>query len=641
MPIATLTNIERTFGQRVLFDKLNLNIYRGERIGLIGDNGAGKTSLFKALLGELALDAGTAAVNKSIKVGHLQQDPVFDPQNTVIDEAELAFGELHALSHRLRDLEHAMAGLEGEALHKVLERYQKSQHEFDLAGGYAWQHKLEGTLQGIGLEKETWQQQVTTLSGGQRSRLALAKLLIAQPDLLLLDEPTNHLDLAAIEWLERYLLDFSGAVLLISHDRFLLDRLATRIVWLTGCKLKSYKGNYTAFVKQRELEELTQARQYEQQQADIEKQQEFIRRFQAGQRSKESRGRLTRLERFMKSDAMVTDVAKQHKIKLSLSTDQRAGDRVLDVRELSKSYDSRQLWKNIGFEMKRGERIGVIGPNGSGKTTLLEVLLGRRDADAGELRWGANLNIGYYDQRLGVEEFDPENTVMEEVMMDRQASLQDLRSVLALMLFRNDDVNKKIGMLSGGERARVRLAQLLLDKPNVLVLDEPTNHLDIASREALEGAMSTFEGTMICVSHDRYFLDKVVNRLFVVKPPDIEKFDGNYTTWHEKVKAEEEAQIARDELREKRSRAMESAKPQAAREQKKDNPYLRPFGRLSTPELEALITDTEIELAELQDQYAGSQAFKNPAQAKQAHAEHEALAKKLEQLEAEYFERAE
>ena len=230
-------------------------------------------------------------------------------------------------------------------------------------------------------------------------------------------------------------------------------------------------------------------------------------------------------------------------------------------------------------------------------------------------------------------------------MMDRQASLQDLRSVLALMLFRNDDVNKKIAMLSGGERARVRLAQLLLDKPNVLVLDEPTNHLDIASREALEGAMSTFEGTMICVSHDRYFLDKVVNRLFVVKPPDIEKFDGNYSAWHEKVKAEEEAAAEREEMREKRSRAMQGPKPQAAKktdkDARRDNPYLRPFGRLSTAELEALITDTEIELAERQEQFAGSEAFRNPAKAKQAHAEHEALAKKLEQLEAEYFERAE
>jgi len=642
MPIATLTNLEKTFGQRVLFDKLNLNVYRGERIGLIGDNGAGKTSLFKALLGELIPDAGTAAVNKSIKVGHLRQDPVFDPNNTVIDEAELAFAELHALSHRLRDLEHEMANLAGDALEGVLKKYQTVQHEFDLAGGYAWQHKLEATLQGIGLEKAIWNQNVTTLSGGQRSRLALAKLLIAQPDLLLLDEPTNHLDLSAIEWLERYLSDFSGAVVLISHDRFLLDRLATRIAWLTQHRLKSYKGNYTAFIKQRELEELTQQRQYEQQQADIEKQQEFIRRFQAGQRSKEARGRATRLERFMKSDAMVGAVAKQHNIRLSLSTDQRAGDRVLEVRDLAKAYDSKQLWRDLRFEIKRGERIGVIGPNGAGKTTLLEVLLGRRDADGGELRWGANLNIGYYDQRLGVEEFDPENTVMEEVMADRQAPLQDLRDVLALMLFRGDDANKKIAMLSGGERARVRLAQLLLDKPNVLVLDEPTNHLDIASREALENAMAGFEGTILCVSHDRYFLDKVVKRMFVVTPPNLEQFDGNYSAWQAKQKALAEEATARAE-RAKASGG--AAKPPAAKPKsegsKKDNPYLRPFGRLSTEDLERQITETEIAVAECQEQFADPAAFKEPGNAQRLQKEMETLTKKLEQLEAEYFAREE
>src|SRR3954452_18582292 len=541
MPIATLTNIEKTFGQRVLFDKLNLNVYRGERIGLIGDNGAGKTSLFKALLGELPLDAGTAAVNKSVKIGHLRQDPVFDPDNTVIDEAELAFAELHETSHRLRELEHEMAHLSGEALDKVLERYQKLQHDFEIAGGYAWRHKLEATLQGIGLEKDLWEQNVATLSGGQRSPLALAKLLTAEPDLLLLDEPTNHLDLAAIDWLERYLLDYGGAVLLISHDSYVLDRLATRIVWLTGCKLKSYKGNYSAFVQQRELEELTQRRQFEQQQADIEKQQEFIRRFQAGQRSKEARGRATRLERFMKSEEMVSAVSKQHKIHLSLSTDQRAGDRVLDVRELSKAYDSRQLWRDVKFEIKRGERVGVIGPNGAGKTTLLEVLLGRRDADAGNVRWGANLNIGYYDQRLGMEEFHPENTVMEEVLGDRSVKEQQLRDTLATLLFRGEDVYKRIGMLSGGERARVRLAQLLLDRPNVLVLDEPTNHLDIASCEALEGALSSFDGTILCVSHDRYFLDQVVGRLLVLRPPDLVDLAGTYSAWAAKEAADERA----------------------------------------------------------------------------------------------------
>ena len=288
--IATLSNIEKTFGRRVLFDHLSLNVERGERIGFIGANGSGKTTLFKVLTGEVVPDVGIVAVSKSTKVGHLTQDPKFDDANTVIDEAELAFAQLHELAHRLRDIEHEMAHLEGDALEKILEKYQNVQHEFDLAGGYAWQHKLEATLLGVGLDRECWEQNVATLSGGQRSRLALAKLLISEPDLLLLDEPTNHLDLVAIEWLEKYLLGFNGAAVLISHDRYLLDRLATRIVWLTRCQLSSYPGNYSAFAQQRELQELTQQRQYEEQQADIEKQKEFIRRFGAGQRSKEAKG---------------------------------------------------------------------------------------------------------------------------------------------------------------------------------------------------------------------------------------------------------------------------------------------------------------------------------------------------------------
>src|SRR5688572_14896966 len=444
MPIATLTNIEKTFGQRVLFDKVNLNVYRGERIGLVGDNGTGKTSLFKVLVGELTPDAGAASTNRSIKLGYLRQDPSFDPANTVIDEAELAFAELHDLSHRLREIEHEMAGMEGEALDKVLAKYQKVQHDFELAGGYAWRHRLEATLLGIGLERGIWEQNVMTLSGGQRSRLALAKLLIAEPDLLLLDEPTNHLDLAAIEWLERYLNDFSGAVVLISHDRFLLDRVCNRIVWLTGARLKSYKGNYSAFVKQREVDELSQQRAFDQQQEEVAKQQEFIRRFQAGQRSKEARGRATRLERFLKSEQVVSAVAKSKKIHLSLSADQRAGDNVLGVRDLTKAYDGRVLWDHVAFQVKRGERVGVIGPNGAGKTTLLECLLGRRDADDGDVRWGANLNIGYYDQKLGIEEFDPDSTVMDEVLGDRQVSGQQLRDTLALMLFRGEDVYKQM-----------------------------------------------------------------------------------------------------------------------------------------------------------------------------------------------------
>lgn len=635
MSLATLSNLEKTFGKRVIFDKLSLNVEQGERIGFIGSNGSGKTTLFNVLMGGIVPDAGVVALAKGVKVGHLMQDPTFDPANTVLDEAELAFAQLHQLSHRLRDLEHDMADLSGEELDKILAQYQNVQHEFDLAGGYAWQHKLEATLLGVGLERDTWEQKVETLSGGQRSRLALAKLLISEPDLLLLDEPTNHLDVAAIEWLEKYLLTFGGAVVLISHDRYLLDRLATRIVWLTDCRLKSYPGNYSAFVQQRELQELTQQRAYEQQQADVEKQKEFIRRFGAGQRSKEAKGREKRLVRLLKSDQMVARVQDAKKIRLSLGTEQRAGDRVLDVRGLSKAYDARQLWRQIKFEVRRGERIGVLGPNGSGKTTLLETLLGVTDADAGEVRWGANLNIGYYDQRL--DDFDPELTVMQAAWEERDVKEQQVREVLATMLFRGDDIHKPVGLLSGGERARVRLSQLLLDGPNVLVLDEPTNHLDIPSREALEGALSDFDGTILFVSHDRYFLDKVGRRLLVLEPPKVHDFSGTYSQWVA-------ARAAGDEQQRSAAAPKGKPRPQApAREPagKKDNPYLRPFGRLTMKELEQQIHDTEIALGECEQGFGDAQSFKDPSRAKGLQSEFDQLSRKLEQLEAEYFAREE
>ena len=298
MAIVTLENLHKSYGDRVLFDGLSFAIEKGERVGLIGDNGQGKTTLFKAIEGELKVERGNVTIARGARVGHLEQDPTFDPTNNVMDEAELAFSDLHQISHDLRVLEHAMAEDQGEALDRTLKKYEVLQEKFEANGGYAWRHKLEATLLGVGLGPEYWEQQVPTLSGGQRSRLALAKLLINAPDLLLLDEPTNHLDLAAIDWLENWLLDFSGAVLIISHDRYLLDRLATRIVWLTRKQLNSYPGNYSSFVTQREVEELTQRRQYEEQQADIEKQKEFIRRFGAGQRSKEAKGREKRLNRF-------------------------------------------------------------------------------------------------------------------------------------------------------------------------------------------------------------------------------------------------------------------------------------------------------------------------------------------------------
>jgi ATP-binding cassette subfamily F protein 3 len=635
MAIVALNNIEKNFGRRVIFDQLNFTIDRGERVGLIGDNGSGKSTLFRAISGQMPVDDGQIIIADSARVGHLPQDPVFDPANTIMDEAELAFTKLHDLSHQLRELEHGMAHLSGDELDKVLKKYQDTQHDFELAGGYTWQHRVEAMLAGVGLAPATWEQNVTTLSGGQRSRLALAKLLIEPCDLLLLDEPTNHLDLAAIAWLEEFLASYSGAVLIISHDRYLLDRLTTRIVWLIGAKLRSYPGNYSAFVQQRQIQELTQQRAYEEQQADIAKQEEFIRRFGAGQRAREAKGRQKRLYRLLESDEIIQNVQNAASIRMPLKVDRRAGDRVLRVKDLTKSYGKQTLWSDVSLEVGRGERIGILGPNASGKTTFLETLLGRVEPDAGDIQWGASLKIGYYDQRLG--EFNPDHTVAEEVRGKRDVSDADLRAVLALMLFRGDDVDKQIRLLSGGERARVAIGRLLVDRPNVLIMDEPTNHLDINSCEALERALGDFAGTIICVSHDRYFLDRVVERLLVLEPPGIVSFEGNYTAWANHLARKAAAPVSAPAKR--RVAAPQVSRKDALAKKKSTNPSARVFGRMNIEELEKQIEQAEAALSVCRSKLGDPKTARDGDRVRQLVREDEALSKKLRELEEEYFAR--
>jgi ATP-binding cassette subfamily F protein 3 len=680
MPLLQISNLEKSYGQRTLFHELDFVINPGERVGLIGDNGAGKSTLFRIITGRDRPDSGTVAIPSGTKVGLLEQDPTFLTDDTVMDEAELAFKELHDLAHEMRELEHKMAEPDVD-LDAVMERYNTVQHAFEEGGGYDWHHRLESTLLGVGLTKDTWEQKVPSLSGGQRSRLALAKLLINQPDVLLLDEPTNHLDLAAIEWLENYLESYEGASIIISHDRYLLDRLATRIVHLRERKFTSYPGNFTAFLQQKELNDLTRQRAFEAQQKDIEKQSEYIRRFKAGQRARQAKGREKRLTRLMESGDVIQQAEHQHHIHLKFRTDLRAGDRVLKVKDLSKAFDQKKLWQNIGFEVMRGERVGIIGPNGAGKTTLLKCLLGEEDADDGEVTWGASLRIGYYDQRLGMSDIgedsdlEPDATVYDALGVGRPLNDNQIRSILGMFLFRGDDVDKRLDMLSGGERARVRLAQLLADKPNVLVLDEPTNHLDVTAVAALEGALSTFEGTIITVSHDRHFLDSIPKRLLIITPPDLDDYTpppavhvedpeappppaGPYSAWvqREKQRAADAARAERekDDRRKQSAPKQQSAskqqpaKPAAAAsnpksaipnsKSKKDNPYARPFGKLTSEQLEAKIADTEIRLAELQGELAD--AYRDPQKVKNKQAEIDKLSKELDQLNEEYYGRS-
>jgi ATP-binding cassette subfamily F protein 3 len=637
MPLVQLQNIEKILGDRLIFNELAFAIEPGERVGLIGNNGEGKTTLFRMIVSDLKPDVGEVAVPRGTKIGYLQQDATFTPGNTLIDEAELAFAELHDLAHDLREIEHKMADADGDKLEKLLAQYETKQHAFDSAGGYAWQHRMEGMLLGVGLPREMWELKVDNLSGGQRSRLALAKILIAEPDLLLLDEPTNHLDLVAIEWLEEYLLAFSGAVLIISHDRYLLDRLCTRIAWLTQRRIKSYPGNFSAFLDQKAVEELSQARAFELQQKDIAKQQEFIRRFSAGQRAREAQGRAKKLDRLLKSDAMVDAVQSKKSMHVKFGNNARAGDQLLRVDELTKSFDGRLIWKDLGFTVKPGERIGIIGPNGSGKTTLLKTLIGELDADGGEVRWGTNLAIGYYDQRL--DEFDPDNSILEEVH-DGTYPEKIARDVLGSLLFSGDSVDKRMGDLSGGERARVALAELMLEKPNVILLDEPTNHLDIASVDALVTTLGRFDGTLLIVSHDRYFLQKIATRLLILQPPTMVDFDGSFDVWHEKSSAKPVAAVP-VKTQAKPQPAKPVAKPQQPKAAVKDNPYLRPFGKMSVQTLEAEIAKGESALAACQTRFGDPALARDPSKAKKLQEEVESLTKRVRELEAEYFLRSE
>jgi ATP-binding cassette subfamily F protein 3 len=631
--LLSATDLRLSFGARTLLDGTTFRLDRGERVGLVGDNGAGKTTLLRCLTGEIDPDAGQVSTARAARVGYLKQDPDFPGGQTAIDVAEAAFEKLHDLAHRLRDLEHRMADA-GDELEAVMNEYETVGHAFDAAGGYAWRHRVEAALDGVGLDRSLWETDVDRLSGGQRSRLQLARLLVDRPDVLLLDEPTNHLDLAGIEWLENELLRHEGAILLVSHDRFLLDRLATRIDHLWAGRVAGYPGNYAAFVRQRAQAELSQQRAYEKQQRDVAKQAEFVRRFKAGQRAREAKGREKRLNRLLASDAMIDAVADDPSMSLKFAVDKTVGsDRVLRVEALAKSYGELGLWQGVRFDLKRGERVGIVGPNGCGKTTLLRCLVGEADADAGEIRWGTGLSVGYYDQRL--EDFDADATAMDELYTLAAAkgmTEPQLRTLMGAMRFSGDDAFKRMGDLSGGERARVAMTKLLLERANVLLLDEPTNHLDVATRDALEGALTDYEGTLVAVSHDRYFLRRVTDRLLVFEPPKLIDFAGNWDAW---LARRTGSPSTPSPAKPAKSPKSGSGRPEGASK----NKYLRPFGTVSTADLESRITDTEVELADTQQAMADGRGMSDPAEARRLASELERLAKELAQLEEEYFSR--
>src|SRR5215471_3781631 len=524
-----LYEVYKSYSAQDVLRGTSFQINRCEHVGLVGRNGAGKTTIFRLVTGEETADRGEVVRARGLKLGLLAQHVHFEKGSTVHESALAAFGRLQQIEHEMHELEHRMADA-GDELEKVLARYSDLQHEYEREGGFEYSAKAEAILQGLGFDRDSWPMETEKLSGGQQNRLGLARLLLSEPDVLLLDEPTNHLDVGAVEWLEEFLQSYAAAFVIISHDRYFLDRACRRIIEIENGQAAAYKGNYSDYLNEREERREIQQRAFENQQRLIAKTEEFIRKNLAGQKTKQAKSRRNQLQRLERVDAVRADQAAGD---FRLQDIERAGTHVLTIKDAAVGYGEHVLAQDISLILRRGECLGIIGPNGSGKTTFLKTILGKLPALAGEVRWGSKVEIGYYAQQL--EDLDDRNEIIMELrrVAPSSATSGELRSFLAKFLFFGDDVYKHVRDLSGGEKGRLALAKLIYSGVNVLVLDEPTNHLDIPSREALEAALEAYEGTIVTISHDRFFLDRVATQILALDGQGyVEHYNGDYTEYH-------------------------------------------------------------------------------------------------------------
>jgi ATP-binding cassette subfamily F protein 3 len=523
------SDVSKSYGAQEILRTVNFQINPGEHVGLVGRNGAGKTTILRLIEETETPDSGAIERLRGLRLGVLQQEVDFRGDETVIDAALEVFADLRALEATMRDLEHRMTEVVGDELSQVLHDYSEAQHAYEHAGGFSYHARAEAVVLGLGFTKDDFSKGVGNLSGGEKNRLGLARLLLLEPDILLLDEPTNHLDVEAVEWLEDFLTAYKSAYIIVSHDRFFLDHTVNRVLELENRRIDSYKGNYSAYLTQREERREQQQRAYDQQQEMISRTEDFIRRNIAGQKTKQAKSRRKMLEKIDRIES-VTDLDSAN-FKLKPTT--RTGDQVLILDRLSIGFPTRSLARDLTFTLRRGERLGVIGGNGTGKTTFLRTILGNQPALEGEARWGTGVSVGYYDQQLRM--IDDRHTVIEELRTLAPSSVTDgeLRGFLGRFLFTGDDVFKSVAALSGGEKGRLAIGKLIYSRVNVLVLDEPTNHLDIASRETLEDALNEYDGTIITVSHDRYFLDQIATQILFFSGTEVEHFDGAYTEFYD------------------------------------------------------------------------------------------------------------
>ena len=537
MIILQANKIERSFAGEVLFDNISLQVDERDRIALVGKNGAGKSTLLKILVGEEEPTSGEINKKRDLSLSYLAQDSRFESSNTIYDEMLHVFDDLRKTEKSLRQMELAMGEKTGADLEKLMQDYDRLSEEFRQAGGFTYEADIRAILNGFKFDESMWQMKIEELSGGQNTRLALAKMLLEKPNLLVLDEPTNHLDIETIAWLENYLVNYSGALLIVSHDRYFLDKVATITLDLTKHSLDRYVGNYSSFVEQKEQKLLTEAKNYEKQQKEIAALEDFVNRnLVRASTTKRAQSRRKQLEKMERLDKPEAGTKSAH---ITFHSDKTSGNVVLTVEEAAVGYDDQILSEPINLDIRKMNAVAIVGPNGIGKSTLIKSIVGQIPFIKGEARFGANVEVGYYDQTQS--KLTPHNSVLDELWNDFKLTPEvEIRNRLGAFLFSGDDVKKTVGMLSGGERARLLLAKLSMENNNFLILDEPTNHLDINSKEVLENALIDFDGTLLFVSHDRYFINRVATQVLELSDEGSTLYLGDYDYYLEK-KAELEA----------------------------------------------------------------------------------------------------
>ena len=541
--ILSCNNITKTFGTDTILSDCSFHIEEREKAAIVGPNGAGKSTLLKIIMGRLPADDGTVTISKDKTLGYLAQHQNLSSDGTIYDELLSVKKDIIALEEKIRETEQQMKNATGEQLDTLLDQYTKMNHQFELENGYAYQSEIVGVLKGLGFTEDDFSLPVNTLSGGQKTRVALGKLLLSKPDIILLDEPTNHLDMESIRWLENYLLGYNGSVIIVAHDRYFLDRIVTKIIEIENTHVTVFSGNYTAYADKKKILRNMQLKEYLNQQREIKHQQEVITKLKQFNREKSIKRAESREKMLDKLEVVDKPAEINDKMNIELNPSVISGNDVLSVSHLSKAFDDNTLFTDISFDIKRGERVALIGNNGTGKTKILKNINDFLPADSGEIKLGSKVTIGYYDQEHHV--LDPDKTLFDE-LQDAYPDLNNtqIRNTLAAFLFTNDDVFKYIRDLSGGERGRVSLAKLMLSNANFLILDEPTNHLDMVSKEILENALNSYTGTVLYVSHDRYFINTTATRIIELVGQTTVNYIGNYDYYIEKKDALTAAALA-------------------------------------------------------------------------------------------------